>query len=594
MSMTIAPLAPRAYPHPSAEAPQPRQEAPGVPHAAAAPGHRRQASETLTAMAKQHGAGQAVGQASPPERPQTPLDAKVQATDQAVASFTQAQNAYRAVAARPDANPDLVTTLRADADRAQAQLRHTTGEELELRASLMPANAGAPAEAHYRQAGQDILRRYEGQPAQKQLLQDTLGDLDQQRETAALQALAEKSLGADRVSQRDDTVTIETGARNDQIKVSQSKDTGDVTVSVNGRNYQYRQSQARHLEIRTHDGNDLIQLDTGTDIQTTIHGGDGDDRITAGNGRDTVYGGAGHDYIDGGDGNDTLLGQDGSDTLYGGLGGDTLDGGQGDDYLDGYLGNDHLSGGADHDVLSGGQGDDRLDGNTGNDVMYAGKGSDQITDLAGNNNTYHQGDDKVLTSGKNTKVQVMEVPSNITITGTDAFKARTQADLETLAASPAGQQMLKTIEQEGRGLLGTGLFGDKLNIVELADENGYYDPDRKEVASNPAFHLGRSPEDIYGRVPPIVVLYHELGHAQADMNGTKVSYDRLFRDNTNPQDPDHNKMLDEERRNVGLPRDHDHNPDTPAQMDARTPYALTENGLREEMGYRKRGSYAMP
>ena len=29
-------------------------------------------------------------------------------------------------------------------------------------------------------------------------------------------------------------------------------------------------------------------------------------------------------------------------------------------------------------------------------------------------------------------------------------------------------------------------------------------------------------------------------------------------------------------------------------MDPNTPYALTENGLREEMGYVKRGSYVMP
>lgn len=595
MSMAISPIAPRASQPQSV--PVPPREAPGAQHASnassnaphsapAAPGGSTGRSATLSAMAREHGAGAAGGagqaaQAGPSS--QTPLDAKVRATDQAVASFTQAQGAYRAVAARTDANPDLVKTLRVDADHARAHVKQATGDELNLRASALQTGARPPAETHYRQAGQAITQRYAGQPAQQRLLQDTLGTLARDR-VAAKARVAPERLQGDKVTQHQDKVTIETGAGNDRVKVTQSRWTGDVTVSVNGRDYRYQQSQVRHLEIKTNGGDDVIQLNTGAGIQAVIHGGAGNDRITAGAGNDTVYGGAGHDYIDGGAGDDTLLGQDGADTIYGGTGNDTVHGGRGDDYLDGFLGNDVLNGGWGKDVLSGGRGDDSLRGHSGDDVIYTGLGRDTVEDQLGDNRVYHQAEDRVNASGQAQTVQVKALPANLVVRGSSEFTNRTMADLETLAASPTGHQMLDALAA-GR---------KTLTVRELQDENGYFIPARNEVHSNPAFHLGRSPEEIYGRVPPIVVLYHEMGHAQAYMNGTSVPYDQVFRDNTDPYNLDHNRVPDEERRNVGLPRDHDNNPNTSAQMDRHTPYALTENGLRGEMGYAKRGSYAIP
>lgn len=530
-------------------------------------------------------------------QPRPSLSGQIQATDRALAQgWRESQEAYSTVPiAGQSQGGNTSAPMSAD---ARQQLQTAASAELDTRARFLhnsTSQPGSPSMATYQRAAQGMLSRYEGQPAQQAMLRNTLDELIQQRfdraDGAPLgnQASVQQSAGV---------VRIRTGNENDSIHVSQSSATGQVTIDVNGEKHTYSQAQARRIDIQTNGGNDAIRVDSNVRSEIvanggagndTIHGGAGNDRLLGGSGNDVIAAGDGHDYVDADTGDDTVSGGNGSDTLYGGAGSDRLDGGAGNDYMDGYLGNDTLTGGAGQDVLSGGQGDDRLEGGAGNDVTYAGKGTDTVTDMSGSNRVYHQAADSVQSSGRNTLLEMMDIPTNINIQGTAQFRGRTQADLETLAASPAGQQMLRTIGQEGGGL-----FGDRLTISETKDENGYYIPGRTEIQSNPSFHLGRSPDDIYGRVPPIVVLYHEMGHAQADMTGTSIPYNRLFRDNTDPGNLDHNRVPDEERRNVGLPRDHDNNPNTRAQMDSRTPYALTENGLREEVGYGKRGSYAIP
>lgn len=47
----------------------------------------------------------------------------------------------------------------------------------------------------------------------------------------------------------------------------------------------------------------------------------------------------------------------------------------------------------------------------------------------------------------------------------------------------------------------------------------------------------------------------------------------------------------DERVAVGLPIDHDDDPETPHRLDPRHPYAYTENALREEMGLLSRSRY---
>jgi hypothetical protein len=46
-----------------------------------------------------------------------------------------------------------------------------------------------------------------------------------------------------------------------------------------------------------------------------------------------------------------------------------------------------------------------------------------------------------------------------------------------------------------------------------------------------------------------------------------------------------------ERTAVGLPVDHDHDPSTDERVDPDHPVELTENGLREELGWDLRESY---
>lgn len=345
--------------------------------------------------------------------------------------------------------------------------------------------------------------------------------------------------------------------------------------------------------IRTGEGDDTVHAGAGDDTvdtgdgQDRAFGGAGDDRIQAGAGHDQVQGGEGDDYIDGSTGHDQIQGDAGADTLYAGEGDDRVDGGEGQDYIDGYLGNDTLSGNAGNDVISGGQGDDALFGDAGHDVVYTGKGRDFVGDYDGTNSVYHQAEDSLVVNDETRAhaetrvVEVAEVPDNIVIEGTAVFEARMRADLETLAASPTGRQMLDTIG----GLSDRG--SNTLRITELVDENGrgggtFGGDGFAEI--NPAFHL----DDDDGRVPPITVLYHELGHARAAMADVWPS--GSFADDADPTNPDIG-IQDAERQAVGLPLDHDDDPSTPAIVDPNTPAALTENAIRDEMGYGPRADY---
>lgn len=337
--------------------------------------------------------------------------------------------------------------------------------------------------------------------------------------------------------------------------------------------------------------NDTIYAGTGQDV---VAGGTGDDRLRGGEGHDQLDGGDGDDYLDGFTGHDQLKGGAGADTVYGGEGDDNVDGGEGDDYLDGYLGNDSISGGDGKDVASGGQGEDSLFGDEGNDVIYTGAGRDFVGDFDGTNAVYYQGEDRLSVNdatrhnAKTVIVEIIGVPDTIRIEGTPEFQARMCADLETLAASPTGQQMLKDLDKQGND--GGFLWFDndnKLTIRELDIENGkgggqFGGDGYAEI--NPAFHL----DDDDGRVPPITILYHELAHARAAMsdNWPKGQY----HDDADPNRSD-DGIENGERQAVGLPVDHDNNPSTPAVPAPNTPAALTENAIREEMGYGPRNDY---
>lgn len=285
------------------------------------------------------------------------------------------------------------------------------------------------------------------------------------------------------VTKTGDKVTIDAGAGDDKIKVSQDAKSGDITVDVNGKTQTFSGKDKDNLVIKAGDGNDTVTVEKGITVMLQLEGGngndtitvdknvtarqkiqgnDGDDVITGGSGddkieagadNDTVDGGDGDDYINGSKGEDKLSGGKGNDVIYGGDDADTIDGGDGDDYLEGSKGNDTISGGKGKDVLSGGIGDDILKGGDGDDVLYAGQGKDKLYGEKGNNRIFSQKDDTDDSKEKGVKnsVVIVELKGNpggtgVSIVGTDEFKERVEADLEMLRSTPKGREMLQSYD----------------------------------------------------------------------------------------------------------------------------------------------------
>jgi len=80
-----------------------------------------------------------------------------------------------------------------------------------------------------------------------------------------------------------------------------------------------------------------------------------------------------------------------------------------------------------------------------------------------------------------------------------------------------------------------------------------------------------------------VVLYHELAHVYDYFHDTLAA--GTYEGADNPGVPN------AEREAVGLPIDHDGDPDTPDTLDPDHPFELTENGLRDEFGLTPRLRY---
>ncbi|MEV6923583.1 M91 family zinc metallopeptidase [Dactylosporangium sp. NPDC051485] len=314
--------------------------------------------------------------------------------------------------------------------------------------------------------------------------------------------------------------------------------------------------------------------------------GDGDDRLwgsggaeadTGGAGDDLMFGGAGRDYLDGGAGDDLIDGGTGDDTLYGLGGDDRLFGGEGADYLEGGAGDDRLDGGAGADVLSGGKGDDRLEGGDGDDALYSGAGRDSVDGGAGADTLYGQADDEV---GRVERLSAAEAGGADELTdfvriGGDAdYQARVRADLDLLAASPDGREMLTALRETGK----------PLRIEPIDAPNGFAPPG----GGTPFIQYNPSWDGLMGGSPPTVVLYHEMAHVY-DMD--RGRFDQR------PYPGDHGVdrgVANYERQAVGLPYDADGDPATPDQLDPGRPPELTENGLRAEMGLPRRDRYIGP
>jgi Ca2+-binding RTX toxin-like protein len=405
-----------------------------------------------------------------------------------------------------------------------------------------------------------------------------------------------------------DQLVFTTGAGNDEVKVTRNED-GSLALDANGERYRLELAPGQELTIRAGDGNDVIDVASDVEVNVIVDGGRGDDTIGTGAGNDRIDGGVGNDTISSGAGRDDVFGNSGNDRISAGIGDDVVYGGDGDDrlmgqdgndFVDGGKGNDTVYGGAGNDILSGGLGDDRLEGHAGDDRIYAGAGTDVISNTSGNNVVYAQaGVDQVSAArgATNTVVNVdlTGTPGSIgvRVEGSDAFRQRVESDIEFLRSSPNGRQMLAEFDA-------AAARGNTVTIRELSnEENGYALSSGDEIDSrgrpgagsdaeiryNPSFHM-----DAFQA--PVVVLFHEMSHAWNGVNGT------FQPGNYNGPDAQDRQagVPNSERQAVGLETtakayDFDGDPATPATT--HNPDALSENGLRTELGLPLRLHYAL-
>lgn len=403
-----------------------------------------------------------------------------------------------------------------------------------------------------------------------------------------------------------DQLVFKTGAGDDQVKVTQG-DNGQLRFDVNGEEYDVALAQGQQLTVRTGDGNDNIDIDPSVTVNFIIEAGAGDDTIQGGAGNDRIDGGEGNDIIDtgagfnyafGGSGDDRITGGDMNNTLYGGDGNDTITGGKGNDYIEGGKGEDVIVATGGKNVLSGGLGDDTITASGNGDRIYTGGGTNTVGGIGADGLVYSAGVGDKLTGNGNADPNVVNVVLNsdtglkgVKVEGSDAFVQRVEADLEMLRASPNGQQMLGEFDKSAAN-------GNVVTIRELQNvDNGYaqsvYGSDISngkpgtsgpvDISYNPAFAIPELPV-------PSVTLFHEMSHAYNGVNGTFLpgTYN-------GPDTADRNAGVpNAERQAVGL--------DTTAQPYdfgdgsgpiTHNPTALTENGLREEMGLELRPSYAI-
>lgn len=287
-----------------------------------------------------------------------------------------------------------------------------------------------------------------------------------------------------------DRVVVHTGAGDDDISLRYGPD-GEVTVVVNGSEYELEGVAAEDITIDAGEGDNNIDLApgllgisfppgeitvvagdgdntiVGTWKDDTIRVGDGDNTIHTGPGDDTFVVGDGNNVIrtfdgdntvvagDGnneirtvGDGNNRIDVGDGNNTVTTGTGNDQITVGDGRNYihtLDGFNqidigdGDNTVYGGDGTDVIDTGDGDNYVDGGAGNDrislgeghnTVSGGLGDDIITSGPGENVIYTgPGDDLILSTTANDTVYH---EADDTVYG-DAATVEVEIDLDLIA-----------------------------------------------------------------------------------------------------------------------------------------------------------------
>lgn len=433
------------------------------------------------------------------------------------------------------------------------------------------------------------------------------------------------------------------------IRVGQRQSDGTIAY----REQVLSADEARDLVIRTGDGDDVIEVPPEFDLNITAFTGEGndlyfgggqpgvslgssgDDRLYLGAGDDVAFGGAGDDEIYGGYGVDTIDGQAGNDTvaggsdfdtLYGGIGNDTVSGGSGTDYLEGGSGDDRLDGGDGNDVLSGGRDDDYLYGGVGNDSMFGGRGEDSYDGGSGVDSAVVECVEPRINTGSVT-IELSGSPGDAAIElvqpewmsdqAWEAWLERIDSDLELLRTTPNGREGLAALDDVSSDSdhswgFWTGDDDRHIRIVPYGDDEAYAGVTVAEwlrgddLGGNSASPPGGALEDdalvnaggMHPRAlderPPVASLYHELSHSYDQIGGGTPSgtfTETVIDEDTGAVIRSGSEDLTEFSA-VGqdIDGDGDYDP-VPTDSGRDHPGALTENALRDDLGWDNREGY---
>lgn len=388
-----------------------------------------------------------------------------------------------------------------------------------------------------------------------------------------------------------------------------------LIITINGEESYLPESALPRLIIDGGSGNDRITVDKSVTADLRLTGGEGDDYIISGSGNDRIFdnygsnrieggagsdtviargldvwpdgsgfvnqlfGGAGNDYIEGGDGNDLIEGGAGYDVLYGLGGDDEIHGGAGNDYIDGGTGNDRIFGEAGQDNLIGGQGDDELRGGSGDDLLVGAQGSDLLDAAEGSDRVISSGAGDTVNANASGTVQTLSpvsVPSNFSSSGDRADRARIDSDLDALASLPHGQKMFGEIARTGHSVA-IELTPDGSACASFAGNTQRGAGSDSQIFYN-AGKIALSTDMPWADRAPIVSLYHEMCHSY---NAAVGNMDKGWYQKDGTKMPNGEGTPGLEYQAVGI--------DVPG-IEANDPL-LTENGLRDLLGYQKREEY---
>ncbi len=372
------------------------------------------------------------------------------------------------------------------------------------------------------------------------------------------------------------------GAHRNSITTGNGNNTIDVTGDIN--------------TIKTGSGTDSISV-TGND--SYVDAGAGKDTITGMGDRNRLHGGAGDDVIISSGKKDDIYGENGNDTIVAGNGSNYIEGGKGDDKITagngnnvvyGLDGKDTIKVGNGKNYVDGGKDDDNITVGTGRNIVAGGKGKDTIDATKSSSGTILDDKDGKINASEKMKVKTYEANENadlgksIKVNGDEDFQMRVESDIETYRHLESGEKLLSELDKSGH----------ETTIEKFDEQNGYaaakepykaYVTPKGErgegsdvtISYNPAF---KGTEDY----APVGVLYHESVHAYNDATGTMQPGEQTRENNSNV-----NKL---EQQAVGLeikdgiPVTH---PD--GTVSASNPKGLTENAIREELGFDKREVY---